>query len=259
MMKFCVRILFLLFVCAIFSPHIVYGAPQQYPPAPVDKILKKQFISDDSLQKYQKSIIRSYSLTPEQLNRLLETEYSKINNETQRMQKIKQNWRSFPYAYRFANYKLNEQISDEITQSRKKFGNRKQRFNELMKNTTANQKIYIIEATDPLFFFKTVRSSGNSKAGRIQLSYSMHAIYYLSVFDHEYKHQFTYHRQHVDMLQQRRIITTLNTKNKRVNSAFQKLFDDYLSDMKRIGSGLDINNQEMFAKLNEMRNEYRSE
>ena len=60
------------------------------------------------------------------------------------------------------------------------------------------------------------------------------------------------------MLQNRRIDTP-KTRNERVNNSFQKLFDDYLTDIKRIGTGLDITNQDMFGKINEMKNEYRSE
>lgn len=231
-----------------------------FTPAPVDRILKAQNENAAKIQEYKKNILNSYTMRPDQLNTLLESEYAEINRETERMQKIKKNWKSLPYAYRYTNYKLNEQISEEITQSRKKFINRKKRFNDLISNSPKNKPIYIIESTDPLFFYATIRANPNNKAtNRLRMTFSSHGIHYLSVFDNNYEHLFTYNRQHVDMLQQRRIISPTRTKNERVNRAFQKLFDDYLVDMKRIGSGLDINNNALFAKLNDMRDENRSE
>ncbi len=244
----------------MFLPNIMPAAAQTYPPAPIEKILKKQTWREKDLEKYQANITRSYSLSSEQLKKMLDAEYAKINSETKRMQKIKQNWHTLSYAYQFANYKLNEQISEEITQSRKQFAKRKAHFNVLLKNTPATEKIYLIESTDPLFFYQSIRgSSSNTKGKYIQIKHSAYPVYYISVFNHKYQHLFTYQRQHVDMLQKRRIVTFLKTKNERVNRSFQKLFDDYLVDLKRIGAGLDITNRDMLTKLNDMQDEYRSE
>ena len=255
------RLFCFLIWCVICFPNIAHAASlPQFPPAPIDNIMKHQTESFIKLLEYKKNIINSYTMQPSQLNTLLESEYAEINRETERMHKIKKNWRSLPYAYRYANYKLNEQISDEITQSRKKFINRKKRFNDLIGSARENKPIYIIESTDPLFFYATIRANPNNKTtSRLRMTFSSHGIHYLSVFDSEYNHLFTYNRQHVDMLQQRRIISPTKTKNKRVNDAFQKLFDDYLVDMKRIGAGLDINNKALLAKLNDMCDETRSE
>lgn len=240
-------------------PNIVSAAPQQYPPAPIDKILQKQIVNKDKLAKYRHSIVNSYKLQPKQLQNLLDAEYDEINRDTKRMQNIKKNWKSFPYAYHFANYMLNAQISEEITRSRKKFINRKKRFEEILKNTPKGQPIYIIEANDPLFFIETIRKNPNNKVARtIKMTYMARELNYISVFDSEYKHLFTYHRQHIDMLQNRRIVTSLNTKNKEVNRSYQVLFDDYLADMKRIGAGLDINNPRMFREIEQMQNAFRS-
>lgn len=243
----------------MFFINTAAAATQNYPPAPIEKILAQQSASADSIQAYKNSIVRSYSLYPTELQNILKAEYAEINRETARMQKIKQNWRSYPYPYRLANYKLNVQISDEITQSRKKFAARKKRFYELLQSTPQNQYLYLIESSDPLFFYETLRTNPNNKnIRRIQMTYSSHGLRYLSVFDHKFNHVFTYHRQHIDMLKNRRI-NTPKTRNNRVNYTFQKLFDDYLTDMKRIGSGLDISNQDLFTKIGDMRNEYRSE
>ncbi|MBR6355658.1 MAG: hypothetical protein IKR92_02280 [Alphaproteobacteria bacterium] len=243
----------------MFVSNIVPVAAQQYPPAPVDKILQKQIVDKDKLAKYRRSIVNSYKLQPKQLQNLLDSEYDEINRDTKRMQNIKKNWKSFPYAYHFANYMLNAQISAEITQSRKKFIARKKRFEEILKNTPQGEPIYIIEANDPLFFIATIRQNPDNKVARtIKMTYMAHELNYISVFDSTYKHLFTYHRQHIDMLQNRRIVTTLNTKNKEVNQSYQKLFDDYLTDMKRIGAGLDINNPNMFREIEQMQNAFRS-
>lgn len=257
MNKFWHYIFFLIFFVAIFFTNTVNAAPQQkYPQAPIDEILKHQSKDDYKIKEYRKSIVRSYSLTPSQLQDLLNAEYTKINNYTERMQKIKKNWNSFSYAYRFVNYQLNAQISKEMTKSRKSFIKRKKQFNDLLKNYP-NNKLYVIEATDPLFFYRTVRKNNGNKG--IQLQQSAHDMHYLSVFDYEFQHLFTYHRQHVNMLLGRRMITPTRTKNERVNRSFQKLFDDYITDMKRIGNGLDINNQDTLAKIADMKNEFRSE
>ena len=119
-------------------PSVGVAARSAYSPAPVDKILQKQFATADAVQKYKNNIVRSYTLSPQQLQNMLESEYAEINRETERMQKIKQNWRSFSYPYRLVNYKLTAQISDEITQSRKKYAKRKKRFEKLLADTPAD-------------------------------------------------------------------------------------------------------------------------
>lgn len=234
-------------------------AKKNYPPAPVAEILKKQFIGSPAKTEYMQSVVRSYTLYPAELNEILQNEYQAINLETQRMKKIKQNWNKSSYAYRLLNYKLNEQISEEIAQTRKKYAVRKQKFAEFIKNAPANQPVYIIEATQPTFFYLTVQKNNTGKAGTgIQMSFSVHGIHYVSLFDHNYKHIFTYHRQHIDMLENRRFVIQ-KTRNERVNRSYQQIFDDYLTDLKRIGAGVDITNRDLLRQIGEMRDEYRSE
>ncbi|MBR1825733.1 MAG: hypothetical protein IJ770_04010 [Alphaproteobacteria bacterium] len=254
----------ILFVCSLFSMFFinidaVAASSTKYPPAPIDKIMAKQRGSKTEIQQYTASIVHSYTLYPEELNEILQNEYQTLNLETRRMQQIRKNWNSTSFAYRFLNYKLNEQISQEITQTRKKFAARKQKFADFIKKAPQNRKIYIIESTDPLFFYSSI-SDKVSKARKsgIQMSFSQHGIHYLSLFDKDYRHIFTYHRQHVDMLENRRFMIE-KTRNKQVNHSYQKIFDDYLTDLKKIGSGVDMTNRTMLRQISEMKDEYRSE
>ncbi len=234
-------------------------ASNKYPPAPITKILAKQIINPSQAAKYMQAVIRSYTLLPKELNQILQAEYQSVNRETARMHQIKQGWRQTPPEYRLLNYKLNEQISAQSTQSRKKYAARKQRFTEFIKNAPQNRPVYVIESTNPLFFFLTVRQNSKSehKSG-ITMKFSNHGIRYLSLFDADYKHIFTYHRQHVDMLENRRFIV-YKTRNPRVNNSYQQLFDDYLTDLKKIGAGTDMTNRTLLRQISEMKNEYRSE
>lgn len=245
-------------VCVLLLSN-VSSAAEKYQAAPIDKILQKNFFSGEKAQKYAAGIVNSYTLYPQQLNDILQQEYQTINAETLRMQKIKQQWSQMPAVYRMANYKLTEQISTDIAQSRKKYLGRKNKFAEFIKQAPRSRQVYIIESTDPSFFFISMKNNSDfrQKSG-FYLSSSAHGIHYLSLFDNEYNHVFTYHRQHVNMIKNRRFVVA-NTRNQRVNREYQQIFDDYITDLQRIGSGLDINSRLLLQKLSEMKNEYRSE
>ena len=240
-------------------PLKVAVAAYRYPPAPIDKILESNIHSVDKAQKYKESIVHSYTLYPKQLKQLLQDEYQKVNSETLRMQNIKASWPQMPYAYRLVNYQLMKQISTEITQSRRRYLARKKRFEDLIRNTPSRDFIYVIEATNPFFLFRALTAtSKQQKSSVLKLSHSIHGIYYLSLFDNNYKHIFTYHRQHINMIKNKHF-TVPKTNNERVNRSYQKIFDDYIDDLSRIGAGLDINNRNLLNQINDMKDEYRSE
>lgn len=245
-------------ICALFLSNISLAA-EIYQTAPIDKILQKNFSSKKEIQNYKSKIINSYTLYPQQLEDILQREYQTINAETLRMQKIKQQWQQMPAEYKMANYKLTEQISTEIVQSRKKYLARKKKFAEFIKKAPRSRKVYIIESADPsLFYINMKQNSYFGLKTPFYLSSSVHGIHYLSLFDNEYNHVFTYHRQHVNMIKNRRFMVT-KTNNERVNQSYQQIFDDYIIDLERIGAGLDINNRLLLHKLSEMKDEYRSE
>ena len=253
---------FLFFVGVYISAFLFNAdawAKSEIASAPVDKILEKQALPPQTIREYQASVINSYVLLPQQLDEILQNEYQKINAETIRMQKIKQYWNSAPAEYRLLNYMLNEQISTTMSQSRKRYQKRKNIFSEFVQKAPKNKSIYLIEATNPCFFYQTIRETNADQIKHgLSMSFSSHGIHYVSLFDSQYRHIFTYHRQHVNMIKNRQF-NVAKTRNVRVNNSFQKLFDDYIIDLQRIGAGLDITNSELLRQLGEMKNRVRSE
>lgn len=236
---------------AAAKPHIAYKT------APIDKILAKQPIAPDQLKTYKESIVRSYYLLPSELKTVLQDEADTINADTKRMIDVKQNWHNQSPAFRAANYKLNEQISTEIAQSRKNYLNRKKSYENLIKKTPASERISVIEATNELFliFSLHMKNSGPMHVSRAQTSQNLH---FISVFDSKFNHVFSYHRKHIKPNKNRRIYAA-KSGNPKIDAIYQPLFDSYLSDLERIGAGLDINNPILLRQISQMQNKVVSE
>ena len=233
--------------------------------APVDAILAKQPLPKNRLEHYKKSIIRSFALLPKDLKAVLQKELRSIDYETKSMQQIKAGWERQTSVYKFANYQLIEQIDRGIITSRKNYKQRKQVFANLLKNAPADQYISVIESTDDLFnnIHHVTQSAPNASpkmkdtivkfvGGHVPASGSTRN-YYVSIFDYEYNHVFSYRRTHVDSNQNRRILAA-KSGNKEIDKYFQSLFDDYRADLRRIGYGLDITNPILLRQIGEMQN-----
>lgn len=233
--------------------------------APVDAILAKQPLPKNRLEHYKKSIIRSFALLPKDLKAVLQKELRSIDYETKSMQQIKAGWERQTSVYKFANYQLIGQIDRGIIASRKNYKQRKQVFANLLKNAPGDQYISVIESTDDLFnnIHHVTQSAPNASpkmkdtivkfvGGHVPASDSTRS-YYISIFDHEYNHVFSYRRTHVDSNQNRRILAA-KSGNKEIDKYFQSLFDDYRADLRRIGYGLDITNPTLLRQIGEMKN-----
>lgn len=227
--------------------------------APIDDILKKQPIGEYSKEQYKKNILTSYYLLPRELKEILQKEADSINADTKRMIAIKNNWKTQSPAFKFANYRLNAQISAEMTQTVKNFKNRKKKFDELLKKAPPGKRIAIIEATDPIFWHIS-----NQKNNKSISSYNVtgqkvsQPLHYVSVFDHNFDHLFSYHRKHINLSKNRRIAAS-QSGNPKIDKIYQNLFDSYLADLGRISSGLDINNPILLRQIGEMQNKTVSE
>ena len=229
--------------------------------APIDAILKEQSeFSSDKLAKYKKDIVNSYKLSVYDLQKLLQREYRNINKETVRMEAVLQHLKTASPAYRFANFQIDRQISQDMVKNRKRYKKLKEKFAEITEREKTNAIIYIIEAKNDLFWKRHELSKQRQYGWRGYTSgYHFKDITYISLFDDKYGYLFSYYRQHLNMLENRRIsapdritgfyidITTVNI--------YQKLFDDYITDLNRVGKGLDINNPQLLRQLNEMQDE----
>lgn len=214
-------------------------------PAPTDDILATNKVRDEASQKYRQNIVESYSLLPQDLNLILQNEYNSINQETQRMHDIKKNFAAMSPAYRYANFQLPAQISQEMTAVRQEFTNRKKQYTDFINNAPKNKHVSVIISKDPLFFIKSA----------VGIKGHWNNVTYTSLFDHNNKHVFTYVRKHTDMLENRSIFAA-KTTNGRINQIYQNIFNDYIYDLRRIGAGLDITNTVLLRQLSEMTDDY---
>ena len=224
---------------------------KKFPQAPIDAILKKQRYPLYMTEEYKKSITRTYAVMPNDLKTILQNELNTITAENERMQQIRQHWDNQSPVYQFINYQLNTQIANEISSSRKHFQRREQVFIDFFSKAKTDKPVYIIEATNPLFWLLSTNPQIS------QYSFQKN-IYYISIFDHSYNHLFTYHRMHVNANRNRRILAT-DSGNANINNKFQKLFDDYGNDLKRIGLGLDVTNRTLSEQVKTMQNGYITE
>jgi len=234
--------------------------------APIDAILAKQPLPKKRLEHYKKHIIRSFALLPKDLNTILQKELRNIDSETKRMQQIKVGWKQQTFAYKLANYQLIPQINSGINASRKNYKKRKEIFAGLLKNAPADKYISVIESTDDLFdsIHRTTQSIPNASPkmkdtmvrflGSNMPSIEKTGFYFISIFDYEHNHVFSYRRTHVDSNQNRRILAA-PSGNKKIDEDYQKLFDDYRADLRRIGYGLDITNPTLLRQIGEMKNQ----
>lgn len=231
----------------------------RYDKAPVDEILKAQpYLSKEQLSEYKKSIVNSYALSVQDLQQLLQKEYDDVNEETLRMEAALRYLKTASPAYQLANFQLETQISQDMTNSRKHYKTIKQRFSEIIKKQES-KKVYIIEAKSSLFWdlYEQIKSMKKNENG-IKFYLHSHPVYvtYISIFDDKYNRQFSYYRQHLNMLKNRRIPAPDRTDDSYIDTEtvkmYQQLFDDYINDLNRIGKGLDINNPLLLRQLNEM-------
>ncbi len=234
--------------------------------APIDAILAKQPLPKKRLEHYKKRIIRSFALLPKDLKAILQKELRSIDHETKRMQQVKAEWERQTSVYKFANYQLIPQIDRGIITSRKNYKQRKRVFANLLKNAPADKYISVIESTDGLFStIHNVTQSAPDTSPKMKeniakfVGVRVPALessrnYYISIFDHNHNHVFSYRRMHVDSNQKRRIMAA-QSGNKEIDKSFQKLFDDYRSDLRRIGYGLDITNPTLLRQIGEMKNQ----
>ena len=223
----------------------------QFSEAPVDRILAKQPYRRQRLNKYKEKIVRSYSMRPNELKKLLENEMTAINKDTRQMQQLLASWEGQSPAYKFANYQLNSQISKDIVKSRKEYKKRKQIFADFFTTAPKSKPISIIEATDPLFWLV---SNPQISAFRT----SLRGNYYISFFDSEHRHFLTYNRLNVDANHNRRILA-VPSRNPKIDLQFQQLFDSYNNDLRRIGKGLDITNPVLLRQIGTMQNKFITE
>ena len=214
-------------------------------PAPIDDILAEQKFSQNDLQKYKESVVQSYSMLPKDLNLILQNEYETINQETQRMREIKKHFSEMPEVYRYVNFRLPEQISLEMTEVRQAFIERKKSYTEFIEKAPKDKNVSIIISKNPLFM--------RMERG---IFYGVwDDVTYVSLFDHSYKHIFTYVRKHSNMLENRNIAAAQTTSG-RVNQIYQNLFDGYIYDLRRIGAGLDVTNPVLLRQIGEMNDDY---
>ena len=119
-----------------------------------------------------------------------------------------------------------------------------------------NKKIYIIEAKNHLFWIRYELPDEGINGFSIKGNYHFKDVTYISIFDSKYRHLFSYNRQHINMLKNRRIPAADKTSDFYIDShtvnIYQQLFDDYINDLNRIGKGLDINNPQLLRQLDEM-------
>ena len=228
-------------------------------PAPVDEILQKQPITPTAKKQYKDSILTSYYLTPGELKKILQAETASINADTKRMIVLKNSWQNKSPAFKFVNFRLNEQISTEITLTNKNYKNRKAKFDVLLQKTPADKRIPIIEATNPLFWHKTVNENHrNLLSYRVRQAQTSQDLHYVSVFTPDYRHAFTYHRKHINPNRNRRL-PAAKSGNPKIDNIYQAMFDGYISDLGRISAGLDITNQVLLRQISEMQNQTVSE
>lgn len=238
------------------SPSLLTGT--RYEAAPIERILQKQTpFAKAKLAEYKNDIVRSYTLSPYDLQVILQSEYSTINKETLQMEEILKYLKTASPAYRLANFRIDRQISQDMVKNRKRYGKLKQKFAEIIDNEPKNKNIYIIEAKNNLFWLHYGLSGQwqNNWQGYTH-GYQFKNIAYISIFNHEYSHLFSYYRQHLNMLENRRIYAPDRTANFYIEpdtvQLYQQLFDSYISDLNRIGKGLDINNHLLLRQINEM-------
>ena len=228
-------------------------------PAPIDAILEKSGLNETTKKEYKNSILTSYYLWPRELRQILQKETDSINSDIKRMIALKNNWNKQSAAFKLANYKLNDQISTEMAQTSINYKKRREKFLQILKTAPALKRISVIEATNPLFWHISTRKLNKfTQPYHIKGNRVSQPLHYVSVFDHEYNHVFSYHRKHINHSKNRRIIAA-RSKNPKIDSIYQPLFDSYLKDLGRISSGLDITNPLLLKQIGEMQNKIVSE
>ena len=228
----------------------------QYEKAPIDSILKKQKdFSKEMLSNYRQKIVNSFAIYSDELEKLLRYEYEKVNQETLRMKGALDYIKAATPAYRLANYQLDAQISQDMVKSRKHYKKIKQKLAEII-SEQKNKKVYIIEAKNNLFWIHYKLLDEKISGFNIKGNYHFKDVTYISIFDNKYNHLFSYNRQHINMLKNRRIPAADKTADFHIDihtvNTYQQLFDDYINDLNRIGKGLDINNPQLLRQLDEM-------
>ena len=203
--------------------------------APIDEIAKVNHLSPT----YVNSIIKSFTLTETQLTKLLKDEFERINNDTTQIHQIVRQWPNQSKAYHLANYMIKDQSGQEMIKSRQQIKDIKNKYQQLLASAGGGGRIYIIEAKDPLLYLSTVSFGVKGH---------LENITYISVFDNQKKHVFSYNRLHQDMLKDKQIPKIQQYEYE----IYYQSFDDYLTDLKRIGQGLDVTNPTLLQQIGEM-------
>lgn len=232
-----------------------------FKPVPIDKILQKDAIHCDGCseselklvkhnvkeirQRFKSSIIYALTLKKTDLLNLLKQEFQTINEETKQIIAIKNNFNNASPAYRLANFQLQTQISKEIVPRNKQLKKLKKAFNQILANLPDSEDIYLIGTKDPSFLFL------NEIYDTKKVAY-LDIVTYVSLFNQKFEHLLTYTRMHEDVLKYSKIYTPTKFFEADITNLFQQLFDDYITDLSRIGRGLDVTNPNLLRMLDDM-------
>lgn len=254
---------FILFLLLMFMPCAQGFAFRYSNNVPINKIIENNVLLLHYLQEHRPNkdcnkivITNSYAFYPSDLQILLKKQFDLLNQETLQMRAILNNMKTRSSAYKLANYGIKKQITDDMVIVRKQYKNIKETYKKIVKNIPSNKLIYVIEGN----WMYEVKHRGRGKS---TVSFQPTGDYScINIFSHEYKWLMSYPKFHDNVLKYSRIIAPTETEkfviDKDAVSIYQKLFDDYLYDLNRIGKGLDINNQQLLRQLDEMQDKDKS-
>lgn len=235
---------------------------------PINKIIENNYLLQDNLHYLQEHhpnkdcnkinsvITNSYAFYPSDLQILLKKQFDLLNQETLQMRAILNNMKTRSSAYKLANYGIKKQITDDMVIVRKQYKNIKETYKKIVKNIPSDKLIYVIEGN--WMYWVEYDEKGISGIH----FYRKPNNSFINIFSHEYKWLMSYPKFHDNVLKYSRIIAPTETEkfviDKDAVNIYQKLFDDYLHDLNRIGKGLDINNQDLLRQLDEMQDKDKS-
>lgn len=222
---------------------------------PIDRILKNNPIITGLVSNPREYITDSYAMYPADLQKLLQSQLDIINQEILRMEAVVKIMKTASPAYRLANYGIEKQIANLP----KYYNLFKQKISEIIKKSPKDKYLYVIKAYWGLnvLNLNKINSSGDSiEFMGLTPRKPEKFREFVNICNHEYKCLMSYMRYHQNMVKNRRIKAPVKTDkfviDKNAVSIYQRLFDDYINDLSRIGKGLDVNNRQLLRQLNEM-------